>query len=440
MKSFELSYKGYTELHTHLYGSLSAELLYDIGKKNPTPRWNLYTDFYEKNLSRKVETHDFFKIYDTVDKFKQIYYFEEKGQFLEFQAKFNLIIALVKFDPEEIRYVAREVVEEYYRKGVDYAEYRLMYSPFATEDDYREKTIAACLGLREGESRTGAKGRLVVSLHREKGYISQYNWLRKIMKESEIVSHYLVGIDFCNIEEGFPPKEKEFFFRNILEDNQANPSGALSILYHVGESFRDKSHLSACRWILEASEYGAHRLGHCIALGESIDKFKNSTKLESIQEYRESMQYIKNHYEEIQEFGELSSFSFFQRESEKKQNSNGDIGVVYSEEFIRNLSTFRKYVVQRLIENGTVVESCPTSNLRIGMIDDVSQLPIVNFSKTNLKLTIGADDPGIFSTDIPTEYKICSEGGVKEETLANIRKHSIQMVSEKLSGREGFAP
>lgn len=430
----------FTELHTHLYGSLSAELLYEIGKQNPNPRWHIYTDFYEKHFSKIQETRDFFKVYDTPEKFKECYYFKEKAAFLEFQAKFNLIIALVKFDVSEIKYVISQVLEEYSKDSVGYVEFRIMYSPIATENEYREKTIAACLGLEAGELQTGSTGRLIVSLHRENGYEEQYRWLQKLMMESEIVSKYLVGIDFCNIEEGNPPKKKKIFFNQILEDNQKDPRRALAILYHVGESFQDKSHLSACRWILEASEYGAHRLGHCIALGETYEKFENTTREESPDEYLDTLDYILKNYEEIKPFGELSSFEFFSREKELVQKRTGKIKIHYSEEFLQNLLTFRLYGLHSLVSKGTVVESCPTSNLRIGMIESVSQLPIVSFARTNLKLTICADDPGIFHTSIPKEYEICRAAGVGEDILEKIRVQSREFVSEKLSGRDLLAP
>ena len=57
----------------------------------------------------------------------------------------------------------------------------------------------------------------------------------------------LTGIDFCFLEEGFPPKDKAELFRAVQTFNDEHPERALAILYHVGESFADKSLESAVR-------------------------------------------------------------------------------------------------------------------------------------------------------------------------------------------------
>ncbi len=430
-----------TELHSHLYGAIPAEILYDIGKRNLNPRWSIYTDAYEKIFKERMDSNLFFKVYDSLDKFKELYYFSKKAPFDVFQCKFNLIIALAEFSIEEIQFISKQVLFESSIKGVSYSEFRIMYNPFATEVDYYEKTLAACIGLSEGELAYNVKGRLVVSLHRQSGFEVQYEWLKKAMKSNEIISKYLVGIDFCNTEEGFPPKYKKEFFKKVLLDNQIDPTKSLSILYHVGESFQDKSHLSACRWILESSEYGAHRLGHCIALGETLDKFIGTERLELIEEYIDTNEYILNHYDEILEFGKISKFDLFRMNLVKSKTSPlKQILVKYDETFLENLDTFRKYVIHKLIKNNSVIESCPSSNFLIGMIDTYDNLPIKAFSETDLKLTISADDPGIFNIDLQGEYRICESIGIASEKLNKIKVDSKLYTSEILSGRKNIAP
>jgi len=88
----------YTDLHNHLYGCLPAETLYRIGKINPNPRWEIYLDSYEKAYGIKINPKTFFEDYSNPKEFANLYHFHEKAPFLHFQAKFNLIIALVKFD------------------------------------------------------------------------------------------------------------------------------------------------------------------------------------------------------------------------------------------------------------------------------------------------------------------------------------------------------
>ena len=435
-ESQAIKFQSLTELHSHLYGCISAELLYEMGKKNPAPRWEIFTKLHSELYGEEIEHKNFFKTYHTLDLFKELYYFSKKAPFLEFQSKFNLIIALSKFDPEEIKWVTKNVVQEHSLQGVEFAEFRIMYSPFADEKTYYEKTLAACEGLFHAEEAYGVRGRLVVSLHRDQGYENQYIYLKKAMKSNELIQKYLVGIDFCNIEEGFPPKEKKLFLQRVLRDNQNDSSSALSILYHVGESFRDKTHLSACRWVLQASEFGAHRLGHCIALVENLDPYRNSEKKELASEYFDTLEYITNNYSEISNYGSLINLIEIKKIISSLQPISGQIQVRYTDEVIETIETFRKYTIHKLIKNNTIIESCPSSNYLIGMIEKKENLPIKKFVETNLKLTIGADDPGIFHTDLPKEYEICEKIGITNDKLQKIIDESKEFRSEIVSGRE----
>ncbi|NBU98147.1 MAG: adenosine deaminase [Spirochaetia bacterium] len=375
---------------------------------------------------------------------EELYYFKEKAPFEVFQSKFNLIIALSRFNPDEIREISKNVLRESANKDIIYSEFRIMYSPLATESDYLERTLAACIGLSEGEKSNGVKGRLVVSLHRQPGFEAQYSWLKKAMQENQLISEYLVGIDFCNIEEGYPPKNKKDFFKKVLHDNELDQNNSLAILYHVAESFQDKSHISACRWIAEASDYGAHRLGHCIALGETMNKFVGSLRLENKDEFIDTNEYILNNYEEISQYGNFSDYEYFQSNLNKAKSSRDNITIYYDKEFMENLEIFRKFVIQKLKINGTVVETCPSSNYLIGMIDTYENLPVKAFSDTNLRLTIGADDPGIFNIDLQEEYKICESIGISVDKLKTINDNSKYFTSEILSGKKsrpkGFEP
>jgi adenosine deaminase len=432
------SYKSITELHTHLYGCMSAELLYEIGKNNPSPRWEIYTHLYSQLYKEEVDTQNFFKKYNHPEIFKEIYYFNQKAPFLEFQSKFNLIIALCKFDPEEIKMVSKVVLQEYAKNEVDYVEFRIMYSPLADEKTYYEKTLAACQGLSMGEQLTGIQGRLVVSLHRDFGFANQYLWLKKAMSSHTLIQKYLVGIDFCNVEEGFPPKEKKYFFNQVLGDNLKDPKTALSILYHVGESFQDKTHLSASRWILEASQNGAHRLGHCIALFENLEKYIDVEKIESPIELKDTYNYLRENHSEISSHGRFPDLLELKKIFEPFFSSLDPVKIRYTESFLEITETFRNYVLSQLIRRNSVVESCPSSNYLIGMIDTYENLPIKKMIDTKLKCVISADDPGIFETDLQRELKICESIGISREKLQMILKKSKEYTSTILSGREKF--
>jgi adenosine deaminase len=427
------------DLHNHLYGSLSIEMVYEMGKNNPSPRWELFTTLHEELYAEKIHPETFFQLFDNPQKMERIYYFNKKAPFIEFQSKFNLIIALSRFNIEEIEQNSYLVATKHFQEGIDYIEYRLMYSPFATREDYIEKTIAACKGLAKAEKENiDFQARLVLSLHREKGYMEAYQWLKDLMFTNSIVAKYLVGIDFCNVEEGFPPKDKYKFFQKVIQDNKERPEYALSILYHIAESYQDKTPDSAVRWIFEAAQAGAHRLGHCIALGILPEAFLGKTRIEECSERRDHLKFLIDHYEEISSFGQFAPIEHLKKEFQDIFSKQGILEYHYTEMEVESLRTFQNFTIQKLVKKGTVVESCPTSNLLIGMIDKPENLPVKRFSESRLNLTIGTDDPGIFNTNIKKEFELCASIGIPDSRLKEIESKSYQYKSSILSGRNKY--
>lgn len=427
------------ELHNHLYGSLSVEMVYKMGKNNPNPRWNIFLDLHEKLYSEKIQPDTFFQVFNNPRKIEKLYYFKKPGSFEEFQDKFNLVIAFSRFNPEEIEEMSYKIACKHFSEGILYSEYRLMYSPFATEIDYQEKTIAACKGFSLAEkNHPGHTAKLVLSLHRDNNYGQAYLWLKWLMEKVDIVKTHLVGIDFCAMEEGHPPKNKASFFRQVLDDNLRKPETALSILYHVGESFQDKTPDSAVRWVIEAAEYGAHRLGHCIALGVPPEFFLGQKRNESIDERRDHLDFLLARYEEISNFGSLPEREKLETERSEIESKTQIEELLYTKKEIETLRTLQEYGMNRLKDLGTVVETCPTSNLLIGMLKKKEFLPVRRFSESGLNITISTDDPGILQTSLKKEYAICEKMGIPEEKIKKIQEDSFLYTSELLSNRRNI--
>ena len=61
------------------------------------------------------------------------------------------------------------------------------------------------------------------------------------------------------------------------------------------------------------------------------------------------------------------------------------------------------FALSRLAVLGTVVETCPTSNLRIGAVPDAKDHPVHRFLASDVRLAIGADDPGLFDCTLADE-------------------------------------
>ena len=430
--------KKYCELHNHLYGSIPTNILYRIGFKNKKHKLDFFLKNFYKIYNKKINIHTFFDKYKDIKNFKNLYIFNEKSDFLHFQAKFNLIIALCKFDQEEIFYIAKKLCLLHLSQNIAYIEYRIMYPLDISKEDFYSKTIAACEGLKEGEilSNNQIKARLIISFHRCNENFLEYEMLKNLMSQNTIAKTYIVGIDFCAIEEGFHPSLKKNFFQQVLKDNYFNLETALSINYHVGESFKDKTLLSATRWVLESAIYGVHRLGHCLALGIEPDLYYKKEIKETVQERLNQLYFELEHYEELKCFISTLSKKSIENEILSLKYKKGFIKKKYDKAFLEHCRGFQNFCMNYLSKTNTVIECCPTSNERIGNLPNLKFHPLKRFIKENLKLTISTDDPGIFDTNIENEYKKASYMGIKTEKLEEIRKKSFSYSSELLSGRK----
>jgi len=57
-----------------------------------------------------------------------------------------------------------------------------------------------------------------------------------------------------------------------------------------------------------------------------------------------------------------------------------------------------------LWERGIVIEMCPISNVRTGVVSSLASHPIKTFLDRGLKVTVNSDDPTMFGTDMNNEY------------------------------------
>ncbi|MCW7474126.1 amidohydrolase family protein [Leptospira levettii] len=433
----------YIDLHNHLYGCLPPETLFRIGKNNPNPRWHLYLESYEKAYGIKIRPSTFFDDYSDIKEFSKLYHFKEKAPFLHFQAKFNLIIALVKFDEREITEVSHDVVYSNSLEDVSYAEYRLMFGKEEPKESFYTKLMASLEGLKKGEESAKKAGKpiqakLVMSLHRDLNFERHYDWMKNWMEKESVVRDGLVGIDFCHIEESFPPKDKRSFFHSVNKDNKAEPKTALSILYHVGESFRDKTPFSAVRWIIESAENGAHRLGHALALGIDSDYFLGEERTELVSEAKDQIEHELMFYDEITTYGPFYAKEELElkRKEIKTKPDSEILTIPFDETQSQYLHTFQNYAMSKIAKTNVVIECCPSSNLYIGMLESHIDHPITRFLQNDVKITIGSDDPGLFGTTMEEEYQHAHTAGVSEKDLELIRSVSLDYRSTKLSGRD----
>ena len=69
---------------------------------------------------------------------------------------------------------------------------------------------------------------------------------------------------------------------------------------------------------------------------------------------------------------------------------------------IRQRQTF---VLDQLTKLGTVIECCPTSNLRIGGVPDAEHHPVHRLLASQVNLCLCTDDPGTFDITLASEIE-----------------------------------
>jgi hypothetical protein len=316
---------------------------------------------------------------------------------------------------------------------VSYAEHRMMLGEdLEVPADRAVLDTLLATYARTAESVTE---RLAISLHRGDPWAG---WERVQELALGPRGHALTGIDFCYVEEGHPPKDKAAFFSAVRDFNDANPSRALAILYHVGESFRDKSLESAVRWVQEAAELGAHRLGHAIALGVDPAVFGEHDRIETVGERRDQLRYDLDHCRALRSVGvrvepmevhdELRALERLPQEEL--------LTIRYDRDRLDQVRRRQNYAMDAIRSTEAVIEVCPTSNRRIGGIEDSAHHPIHRFLSAGLRVVVSSDDPGIFGTDLPAELDwVCGQAGEPGGLRGQLVGAAWQSRSEILSGR-----
>ena len=405
------------ELHVHPGGCLTAEDLIELGKDfYEDIDWTLFIDAYEKAYGIRPDPIALYR--DAISnpttgltKFKEHYIYTEKdgGDFGRFKAKFNFITSLLKHPPKRQDLIIKMIssAQDRHRKeGITFVEYRCGCSD-ETRDTFINfhRTQAQILS---NASQNNTTARYIISLRRWTAQ-QDYEWVQELLNENPELIPTIVGIDFADIEEGYPPKDNRALFQRLHKDNQQHPERALEITYHVGESYFDKSLESAIRWCHEAAEMGVRRLGHAIALGldpsVAIERRPDAHAKERVSERLDQIAYDLMHASELSAFDIEINTSALQTERQTLKNRAPDeiVECPYNPQRLEEIRNRQQFALDRLTQLGTVIETCPTSNLRIGGVPDPAHHPIHTFLKSNVNLVIGADDPGIFDSPLASE-------------------------------------
>ena len=420
------------ELHVHVGGCLKAEDLLELGRENfDKVDWTLFTEGYEKAFGLRADPVALYRealAGGGADVFRPycVYSAADGGDFARFQAKFNFGICLYRHwwhvlgREEEIlgRILARHRSEK-----LRYVEYRAM-APYGPENPEAfiqfHATTARTIQSACGQ---GFQARYLVSLPRW-APLESYLVTRQLLDEHPDLVPTIVGLDFCHFEEGYPPESTRAFFKQLHIDNEAHPECYLDVAYHVGEVYFDKSLESAVRWCHEAAELGATRLGHCTALGldpaTAVMRHPDAHQVEPVTERMAQIRYDLRHRDTLRDYDIPVDTNALQEELKQLGERPRDepLRSSYSDERLAEVRQRQSFVLDRLAELEVVIETCPTSNLRIGAVPTAAQHPIHRFLKSDVRLVVSADDPGIFDCTLADEIDwVVTHTSLQVETL-----------------------
>ena len=83
-------------------------------------------------------------------------------------------------------------------------------------------------------------------------------------------------------------------------------------------------------------------------------------------------------------------------------------------------------LVDELAARGIVLNTCPTSNVVLGVFGSYEEHPLPLLRAAGVKVTLGSDDPPYFGATIAGEYEVCAERlGFGEDDLRSITATAI---------------
>jgi adenosine deaminase len=437
------------ELHLHLYGCLTPKDIFELGKNRyqiraPALEW--FANEYEKHAGSRPRWADYWQQSSGIDLITRDFLATKSMSFPEFQARFNLMIALLPTTEHAIT-VLDQIVPEHVKQGIEYSEFRIFVPPLLDHGQLRSyfEMLADGCAKSNSDYRGSHISRVILSVSRNpKIFMQQYQVLKELQTTSKNAAVEITGLDFCGAEEGNPPEQLKQVFELIHDDNRKFPSHALAILYHVGESFDAMSIFSALRWIHESAQMGAHRLGHALAAGIGIGnagRFADGQSFcEPIHEAQNILNFLKN---TVRENNDLRDQALFLEQAFKdalvKTLGKDRLDFNWNAELRSAASAIQQWTLDQLAISSTIVETCPTSNKIIGRIDQQADLPVFQFSKKNVPFIVSSDDPGIFATTLAQEELICrSENRITSDQMLKVAENNQQFRAGILAGRESW--
>jgi adenosine deaminase len=84
-------------------------------------------------------------------------------------------------------------------------------------------------------------------------------------------------------------------------------------------------------------------------------------------------------------------------------------------------------LVDELAARAVVLNTCPTSNVVLGVYPSYEEHPLARLRAAGVKVTLGSDDPPYFGATLQTEYELCVQRmGLTEDDLRDITRTAVE--------------
>ena len=313
-----MNYEKYAiaDIHLHLDGSLSAQAVINVAKKE-----NIKLPTYdEKELLEYLKAP------------------ENCPSLNELLKRFDLP-NLVLQSKYGLKYCTLDLLKRISDDGVKYAEIRMAPQLSTSKGLTQEEVVLSMIeALKEAEKLYGIKSNLIVCMMRGKDNFEKNKETIELAKKYK--DDKVVAVDIAGAEAIFP---NDMF---IMEFALVKKYG-LNLTIHAGEA-------SGADSVASALSYGADRIGHGIhAISD-------------------------------------------------------------------------KNVCKTLKKMGICLEICPKSNLDTKAIKSYDELPIKQFLKMGIKVSINSDDMTVCNTSVKKEYETLSKLGFSEKNLREFALNTIE--------------
>lgn len=216
---------------------------------------------------------------------------------------------------------------------------------------------------------------------------------------SQLKKREITGVDFAGSDTQKRPRN----FENIIK--YLRDKGINNLTYHVGENFYDLvDGLRAIDEILtDLNWQKPNRLAHLLALFTDADKYyeqKHYTVTMPREMLLDNLEWVRKNAPE----------GFCTNDFVLPDNTQGNESIVLfkmDKTIVDVVKHNQERIKNEIISREIPIETCPTSNLRIGYFSKYSELPTCSLlSDENSVVTINTDAPGILCTSLENEYNL----------------------------------